>query len=312
MNNAAFIAGDWGTSRLRLYLCTASGEVLDEMEGPGAAQAKGNFPAIFTSLVASWRHSRELPALLCGMAGSSIGWQSVAAIHCPASPHVIAQSVVRIAEHNVCIVPGLSCRNVLNAPDFMRGEETQLLGALQLQASLRQGKHLLCLPGTHTKWVMLSEGKVEHFMTAPAGELFALLCRHSVLVSDNPSSTTPSSTMNTAFMQGVDAIINMPHASVLARVFECRSRRLSGELGAADAPSFLSGLLIATDIKDALTLFPAQHDGHVVLIGAAALCELYTGALSAMKRSAITLSGDETVRAGLVRVFQEQCSQEVS
>ena len=246
------------------------------------------------------------------MAGSSIGWQSVAAIHCPASPHVIAQSVVRIAEHNVYIVPGLSCRNVLNAPDFMRGEETQLLGALQLHASLRQGRHLLCLPGTHTKWVMLSEGKVEHFMTVPAGEVFALLCKHSVLVSDDPSSMALPSTMNTAFMQGVDAIINVPHASVLARVFECRSRRLSGELTAADAPSFLSGLLIATDIKDALTLCPAQHDDHVVLVGTDSLCALYTRALSAMNRSAITLSGDATVRAGLACIFQEQCSQEVS
>ena len=35
MSEAAFIAGDWGTSRLRLYLCDPAGNVLARGSGEG-------------------------------------------------------------------------------------------------------------------------------------------------------------------------------------------------------------------------------------------------------------------------------------
>ena len=312
MNKAAFIAGDWGTTRLRLYLCSMQGETLDHAEGSGAAEAKGNFPAIFNSLVASWRHDDELPAILCGMVGSSIGWQPVPATHCPVSSQMIAQSIFRIPEHGVYIVPGLSCRNVLDAPDFIRGEETQILGALKLRALLREGRHLLCMPGTHTKWVALDDGRVEHFITAPTGELFALLCKSSVLVHDVPPAMVPATAMSPAFMRGVEEIKRFPDAGLITRIFECRSRRLSGELTSVDSQSFLSGLLVTTDVKDALALLATHHaGGEVTIIGTGQLCELYTQALSVMGCSTTTLSGDEAVRAGLAHVYQELRAQHV-
>lgn len=305
MTEAAFIAGDWGTSRLRLYLCSASGESLDHAEGPGAADTKGNFAAVFSSLTASWRRQDDLPAVLCGMVGSSIGWKAVAAGKCPVAPDAIAQSVAGIPEQNVFIVPGLGCRNALNAPDFMRGEETQLLGALQLRASMRQGRQLVCLPGTHTKWVMLDNGTVEHFMTVPAGELFALLCKYSVLVHDVPPPAVPIAAVNPAFLQGMEEIIRGANAGMLCRLFECRSRRLSGELSTSDSPSFLSGLLVASDVRDALALFAEQLAGNEVLvIGTGGLCNLYTHVLTAMDCLATTLSGEDAVRAGLAHVYR--------
>ena len=76
----------------------------------------------------------------------------------------------------------MSCRNRFNAPDLLRGEETQILGALNLEDRLRQGRWVLCLPGTHTKWVVVEDGRVREFFTAPTGELFALLRDRSVLV----------------------------------------------------------------------------------------------------------------------------------
>ena len=39
MTEAAFIGGDWGTTRLRLFLCDGHGAVLARAEGPGAAEA---------------------------------------------------------------------------------------------------------------------------------------------------------------------------------------------------------------------------------------------------------------------------------
>jgi 2-keto-3-deoxy-galactonokinase len=92
------------------------------------------------------------------MVGSSIGWVEAPYLACPARPKDIAAACARVREGRIRIVPGLSCRNRFDAPDVMRGEETQILGALDLQPDLRQGRRLLCLPGTHTKWVLLEEG----------------------------------------------------------------------------------------------------------------------------------------------------------
>src|SRR6266404_6581764 len=148
---------------------------------------------VFSSLTARWKESHgALPAVLCGMVGSSLGWTQAPYLPCPARPEQIADACASIQEGAIAVVPGLSCHNRFNAPDFMRGEETQILGALNLAAELREGRCVICLPGTHTKWVVVDEGWVREFFTAPTGEVFALLRDHSVLIrgNDGVASTT--------------------------------------------------------------------------------------------------------------------------
>ena len=153
----------------------------------------------------------------------------------------------------------------------MRGEETQILGALALEPALRQGRQLLCLPGTHSKWVVLNEGVVSEFLTAPTGELFDLLSTHSVLVRERGDVS------GAAFKQGLTQFARFPAAQLLHRLFECRSRSLAGELVPRDAAAFLSGLLVASDIAGALAaLGPAST---VYLIGSPNLTRLYAEGL---------------------------------
>ena len=314
MNSAAFIAGDWGTTHLRLYLCNSVGDVLATVEGPGVANAKGNHSALLQSLIAPWQSEKILPVVLCGMVGSTIGWKLVEPVVCPVLPQALLSATVATEADHIRIVPGLKCRNIVDAPDFMRGEETQILGAMQLNPLLQAGRHLLCLPGTHTKWVVINEGLVEHFITAPAGELFALLCKHSVLVNDagtqlSVNATSINATVDSAFNQGVEQIMRFPQAGLLGRIFECRSRRLSGELDSANSPSFLSGLLVASDVKDALALLSPDSINEIVIIGNSSLGALYQHALRAMNHRAIILAGDKAVRAGLARVYQHLYGQ---
>jgi 2-dehydro-3-deoxygalactonokinase len=218
MGDAAFVAGDWGTSNLRLFLCDAQGVALDVANGPGAAEAHGRFASVFTSLTARWAQSHgPLPAVLCGMVGSNLGWTQAPYVPCPAQPEQIAAACVSLQEGTVAVVPGLSCHNRFNAPDFMRGEETQVLGALGLVDRLRQGRWVICLPGTHTKWVVVEDGWVREFFTAPTGELFAVLRDHSVLVrgggADRPIDRA-------AFEKGLARFHEFPQAQVLHRT--CR------------------------------------------------------------------------------------------
>jgi 2-dehydro-3-deoxygalactonokinase len=304
MGKATFVAGDWGTSHLRLFLCDAHGVALDTIDGPGASTIPNKFAETFDGLLADWtRRHGLLPAVLCGMVGSSFGWAQAPYLPCPARPQQIAAACVALRDGRVRIVPGLSCRNRLDAPDLLRGEETQLLGALQLEPALRRGRHLLCLPGTHTKWVVLDEAAVSEFITAPTGELFALLCSHSVLVRDDRRDTTHFD--RAAFEEGVVQYQRFPDAGLLHRLFETRSRRLTGELAKEAAAPYLSGLLIANDVGSALKLLADVAAGAPVrLIGAEQLTRLYAMALGSRGRESRLIDGAAASLAGLAHVHR--------
>jgi 2-dehydro-3-deoxygalactonokinase len=276
--------------------------VLDSIGGPGAAEATGRFAEVFDDLSARWRGSYgALPVTLCGMVGSNIGWVQAPYVACPTRLEKIAGDCVTTHGGLVRIIPGLSCRNRFNAPDFLRGEETQILGALQLDQRLHQGRHLLCLPGTHTKWVLLEDGIVRDFLTAPTGELFNLLREHSVLVRG--ASGAGAAVDGTAFAAGLARFNEFPQAQILHRLFECRSRLLSGELSSTSVSSFLSGLLIASDVAGARQLMPgAFTEGQVGLVGSPQLTALYAAGLAARGHGAQEVDGAAASLAGLRHV----------
>ena len=204
----------------------------------------------------------------------------------------------------VTIVPGMRCTNPLGAPDVMRGEETQLFGAQSMDGAMSAGKQLVCMPGTHAKWVSLNGSVVQEFLTAPTGELFAMLCEHSVLVRDK---STPIAHHAPDFERGLAESAKHPEASLLHRLFQSRSLRLDKQLSPEGAASWMSGLLIGTDVRGALSLF-AQHDAGapVYVIGAPQLTHSYAQALERNGRTAIQIDGAKAALAGLGFVFREQ------
>jgi 2-dehydro-3-deoxygalactonokinase len=305
MSDASFVAGDWGTSHLRLFLCDSDGLILDSGHGPGAADAGGRFATIFENLLSPWqqRHG-PLPAVLCGMVGSSIGWIQAPYVPCPALPEAIADACVSLRGRGVHIVPGVSCRNRFGAPDFMRGEETQILGALSIEPTLRRGQHLLCLPGTHTKWVVLADGAIGEFLSAPTGELFALLRNHSVLLRDRTEAGAVDGGI--AFEEGLAQFNEFPRAQLLHRLFECRARRLNGDLSPQAAAAYLSGLLIASDISGALQLLSGANGVRTVhLVGSPHLTQLYATGLASHDYAASRLDGAAAALAGLTLVHRQ-------
>jgi 2-dehydro-3-deoxygalactonokinase len=299
---AAFIAADWGTSNLRLALCDARGSVLDSRSGPGAADSRGRFAEVFDTHTAEWRDAHgALPAILSGMAGSSFGWREAPYLPCPAELAELADQVVT-PRAGAFIVPGMRCSNPLGAPDVMRGEETQLIGALEIEPALAEGRHLVCLPGTHAKWVSMRDGIVQEFLTVPTGEIFSLLCEHSVLVRD---PATPLTHHGAEFERGLAESARHPEVPLLHRLFQSRSLRLDRQLSAEGAASWVSGLLIGTDVGGALPLFE-QHDAAttVHLVGAPRLCESYAIALARRGRKALSIDGGSAALRGQAFVYR--------
>jgi 2-dehydro-3-deoxygalactonokinase len=300
---AAFIACDWGTSNLTLALCDEDGHALEMRKGPGAADSRGRFEQVFDELTADWRRTHgPLPAAMCGMVGSAFGWREAPYLPCPADLYELAADPL-LVRAGVSIVPGMRCTNPLGAPDVMRGEETQLFGAQCINGSISAGKWLVCMPGTHTKWVSMNQTIVQEFLTAPTGELFAMLCDHSVLVRD-PS--TPVEHHAPDFERGLAESAKHPEASLLHQLFQSRSLRLDKQLEARGAASWMSGLLIGTDVRGALALF-TEHpvSAPVYVIGAPQLTQLYAHALERHGRSASQIDGTKAALAGLGSLYRE-------
>ena len=300
MSEAAFIAGDWGTSRLRLYLCEASGNVLARAEGEGASVP--DCSVRFADAVAAWDKAHgQLPAVLAGMVGSTIGWREVPYLKCPAKPAAIADAALRFETDGraIAILPGLSCKGKTGAPDVMRGEETQILGALRLHPNLARGRHVFCMPGTHAKWVVVGDGAVTQFQTALSGELFELLRRHSVLARDS-ADVDPQSA---AFALGLDFAKANRTSDLLHLLFSTRSRVVTGEMAKTDAGSYLSGLVLGKDIATAMALL--EIDGPVQLICTPALAALYGKALATYDVKSAAIDGDRAALAGLVHAHTE-------
>jgi 2-dehydro-3-deoxygalactonokinase len=278
-----------------LYLCAGDGRVLERRTGPGVAAVRAagapDWAGLFAGLVAGW--DGTLPVLLCGMVGADIGWQRVSYLPCPLAPDALGSLCVPVPGTRVRIVPGLCCTNLHGAFDVMRGEETQIAGALRLEPRLRGGRQLLCLPGTHAKWAWIEDGAVARFVTAASGELYALVRQHSVLVRDAGAPPAQG-----GFEAALAQLARHPQAAFPQLAFECRSRQLSGEFDAAAAAGYLSGLLVGSEVR-AVLAEGGRPQEPVVLVGEPALCDAYAAALRSHSVASRQLQGEDCVRAGL-------------
>ncbi len=295
---APIILGDWGNSHLRLYLYR-DGEILADAHGPGVGALNGRDPGdILLALIAGWRAGHEIGSVtLCGAIGSNLGWREVPYLDCPSRPGEFPKGVLRFEAGglSIAIAPGLACINPCGAPDVLRGEETQIAGAMRIDSGLAIGEHLLCLPGTHTKWVHLSEGRIENFLTSMTGELFALLDAHSMILRGGALS--PDSGAD-AFDAGL-ARAGAPCASLVHTLFEARSRRLREGMSIPTARSLVSGLLIGSDSAGALASYPELREIPVRVIGAQVISDLYARSLRARGVEPVCHDGAQAVRAGL-------------
>ena len=314
---AFYIAGDWGSSHLRLWLVDqATGMVHDHSTGPGISlltDGSADIAATFFQLTDTWRKQFAVQqALLCGVVGSNIGWQTVDYMPCPISllddPLLPQKVLVKVPQNddrpiNIQLVPGLNCLREDHIPDSMRGEETQLIGALLSDPALSQGEQLVCLPGTHSKWVWLSQGSVGEFITGLSGELFAVLEQHSVLLSQ--LDATDHNHCPDHFALGIERTEN--GSNLIQLLFETRSRQLSGQLSASAARAFLSGLIIGSDIRGIMQCANTQHS-KITFIGKPELCNHYQSASQQLGYNGRIIDGEKLVLAGLHFLMQRQFS----
>lgn len=285
---------DWGTTRMRVWLVDASGAVLAERrsdDGMLSAQPD-RFGPVLEAHLSDMGAPSGLPVIACGMVGARQGWIEAPYVEVPARLEDIFDGAVSVPHkpREVRILPGIAQRTK-GLPDVMRGEETQLAGAADKLAS---GECLVCMPGTHSKWVATRDGRVSGFRTHMTGELFALLSGQSILRhSVGVAKADPASD---AFLSACDEVMAKGGAA-LPRLFGIRAGTLLNAIGPEESASRLSGLLIGAEIAQAI------NDGGgangVVLVASGGMKALYEGALSRANLTIDTVDADAAVLAGL-------------
>lgn len=281
------IAVDWGTSSLRAARIAADGAVLEQRHSQRGILTvpAGGFAHVLQETCGDWLADPGALCLVSGMAGSRQGWQEAPYCPCPAGSPELGRALRWIEPGRIALVPGLSCET-RGVPDVLRGEEVQVFGALDL-LQMRDGT--LVLPGTHSKWVRVADGKVQSFATFMSGEFYALLRQHSILARTLPPEDGPLD--EDAFLRGVRHA--QEAGSLLHAAFSARTLALFERIPAAAQPSYLSGLVIGEELR-----MRDRAARALVLVGSAPLTRRYALAAAALGLGSHTL-GDEATWRGL-------------
>jgi 2-dehydro-3-deoxygalactonokinase len=288
----AFVAVDWGTSSIRSWLMSADGEPLAENRG-----GEGMLHCIRTGFAPVLRHQLATlgapdgtPVLICGMAGARQGWAEAPYLKTPTPLDALHEGAIRIdAPGDIRILPGIAQARA-DRPDVMRGEETQLLGVTEASFT-----GVVCIPGTHSKWVRIEAGHIIEFSTYMTGELFSVIAQHTILAHAVEMAGPPPADGD-LFREGVATALAAP-ARLTASLFRLRAAQLLGFEQRADGAARLSGLLIGTEIGDAIHRYgPPQS---VRLIGASNLGRLYETALTAQGFDVTAVDAEQASRGGL-------------
>jgi 2-dehydro-3-deoxygalactonokinase len=268
------------------------GEVLAESRGSEGMQhcASSGFAPVLRHHLARLGAPDGAPVLICGMAGARQGWAEAPYLKTPTRLDALHEGAIRIdAPGDIRILPGIA-QGRADRPDVMRGEETQLLGVTEPGFS-----GLVCIPGTHSKWIRIEQGDVVEFATYMTGELFSVISQHSIL-AHAVETDGPSPADSRAFREGLATALAAP-SGLTASLFRLRAAQLLGFEQRAEGAARLSGLLIGSEIADALH----RHGGpqSLRLIGAGHLGRLYEAALSAQGFDVTAVDAEEASRLGL-------------
>ncbi len=285
--NTEWIAVDWGTSHLRAWAMRGN-VVLDQAQSDAgmARVAKGQFEAALLSVVNAWLGSAPVDVVACGMVGARQGWVEAPYSAVPSAP--VPDTPIRVPGTDprirAFVVPGLK----QNAPpDVMRGEETQIAGFL---ATHPNWDGVVCLPGTHTKWVQISAGEVVSFRTFMTGEMFDLLRGKSVL-----QHSIGEGWDETAFAEAIADSLSKPE-QLAARLFGLRAADLLHGQDAGIARARLSGHLIGAELAATRPYWLGQQ---LAIIGADALADIYAKALQQQGAFVETANATQVTLAGL-------------
>ncbi len=289
--SVAWVAADWGTSHLRLWPMGADGVPLrriDSDKGMSSLSAS-EYEQTLSALLEPYRDpNKALDVLCCGMAGSRQGWTEAPYALAPCAPpsfDTATRVETQDARLRVYILSGVK---QAEPADVMRGEETQIAGVLAEHPEL---DGVICLPGTHTKWVSVKDGQITGFATFLSGELFQLVSQHSVLRHTLAQKGWDVDAFKAGCRDGAAAPNRLANA-----LFGLRAGALLNDLDPVAARSRASGYLLGMEIE----ALRAEWQGRsVVIVGENEIAQAYATALDLQGATAEITDAEKVTLAGL-------------
>lgn len=284
---------DWGTSSFRLWLVDRQGRVLGERRSDEGMMRAGEigFGSVLDRHLTALDVPQTVPVVISGMAGARQGWVEAPYVDLPASLQSLAHAAVRVPHpiRAVHILPGMA-QNDPDAPNVMRGEETQLAGVGESHAG-----GLVCMPGTHCKWVSLESGRVIGLSSFMTGEIFAVLAEHSIL-KHAANARASFDAGHPAFLRAAERALAAP-VQALSMLFPIRAAQLLGFERPEEGAPHLSGLLIGAEVAAARERY---GPGAVWLVASQRLAALYAPVMRLAGFTVRMVDGEQAVRAGLL------------
>jgi 2-dehydro-3-deoxygalactonokinase len=280
---------DWGSSNVRAFAFNRQGEVIAARHSQlGAMKLAGNnaFEQAFDDLVGDWcAANSRTSCYAAGMVGARGAWIESGYVNADADAKTLRGNTVPIVTRSgftVAVIPGLKS----DEPDVMRGEETQVIGA-----NVRDG--VVVLPGTHSKWALVRNGRIASFKTALTGEMNALLREQSTI--GKSLKTPPTLAHCAAIARGIERAKS--HADWLHQLFLFRAHVVANVYDDAEVSSELSAWLIASEFVQMQALGFAKT--HIHLIASDTLSDWYLTVATAFGVECLVQSGETCAARGL-------------
>lgn len=291
----SIVVVDWGTSSFRLWSLSRTGEIIGRSNGPYgmASLAQTDYLKILVEHLNELSIAANSPVVICGMAGAAQGWYEAPYMPITANLSSIGRFAVRVPalKREVYILPGVKQAKPSNV---MRGEETQILGLLATRPDFNG---VVCMPGTHVKWVQISDGYIKRFSTCMTGELFALLSEHSVL----KHSISQDGWDEIAFKAAVNEVIDSP-SCVAENFFSLRAASLLDNQSPETARAKLSGMLVGLELS---AMRDFWENESIALVGEQSLCQSYANALASQQIQSQCLDAEAMTLLGLVSAYKQ-------
>lgn len=304
------IVVDWGTTSLRCVLIAANGKILAETESQGGIQfvKDRRFEPELMKVISPWLEEHgALPVVALGMITSKNGWVEVPYVPCPATPEDLAHGILSRVLPNgseLHFLAGLTDETRSPFPDVMRGEETQIVG-FGLDEELT-----LVLPGTHSKWAQISCGKVDAFQTFVTGEVFALMSQHSFIAKvagrsrDDDWDVMEEGALVARESQSKDI-------AFLTQLFSVRTGMLAGKLKPEQMISYLSGLVIGNEFRQAMDAGWFKPGDTIGVVGNDGLNDRYCRVAQAFDLH-VRDGGEHAAVVGALEIFAERRTRQAA
>lgn len=247
---------DAGTSNLRVRIVEGKKIIFDKKENYGVKIGKEKFQENLYSFLKECIKENNMKnedidcIIASGMITSALGLMEIEHLHVPVSLEKFSQNIkkVKFFEFEINLITGIKVekdyfqKENLKSVDVIRGEEVEVFGILD---EINSSEPLLIiLPGSHNKFIEVSNGTIINLLTTMSGEIYDAMTRCTILrasVNDRFADKIDKKFLQLGNKIGRKYGLNQGS-------FVLRGLDLAEELTINEKANYLLGLVLSGDI----------------------------------------------------------------